>query len=964
MRIYENPEKTSENRLPQRAYYIPKGVSEYHLLNGNWRFAFFKQDIDVPDEITEWEQIPVPSCWQLQGYENPNYTNINYPYPCDPPYVPDVNPCGIYERSFTLKELWGKVYFVLEAVSSCAFVYINGSYVGFTQGSHLQAEFDVTDYVRQGENLIRVKVLKWCCGSYLEDQDCFRMNGIFRDCYILQRPNEHVTDISVTTKDNHIRVSTDQTAEIMVYDRDNQLLGSMADTKEAVFHIKNPVLWNAEKPYLYTVHIKRNGEEILQKIGFCTIEVSDKCELLINGVAVKLHGINHHDTDPHNGWYQTPEALRRDLEMMKALNINCVRTSHYPPTPYFMELCDELGFYVILETDIETHGFLRRHANVEYHYDPESPDWPGTDPVWLKEHLERMERAVNRDKNHCSIIMWSTGNESGHGPNHVQMLQWLKGLEDGRLRHCEDACRKGDYSNVDVISNMYHSPETVAEMAEDEQIHLPIMLCEYAHAMGNGPGDVWDYNEVFDRYPNVIGGCIWEWADHVVMKAGLQCYGGDFEGELTHDGNFCCDGMVFSDRSLKAGSLEIKAAYQPMRTEYANGILKLTNKFDFTDFCECEFQYTVEADGVPVMQKCQKLDLAPHDTKELLIDLNDADIPAYRYGLYLTCRLYLDGQEVAVTQHDLTDMAQGKPDALKEASDICREAADKAFNTIEKPYEVIFEGSGFRYVFSKQLGVFTSMQIDDEEQLEAPMCLTAWRAPTDNDINIKNLWGSYNIWQGENLDKLFQKVYSCDVNEGHIRIEASLAGISRKPFMHYTMNIAVNTEGEIAVSLQGAVRENVVYLPRLGFEFVMPKENMPFRYYGCGPLESYCDMHHGSTVGLYESSAAKEYVPYVRPQEHGNHVYVKMLQIGQLQFVSEQPFEINVSSFSTKALDKAEHTNELITDGHTHVRVDYKVSGLGSNSCGPQLDEKYRLSEKEIRFDFTIQKQAKEEKLL
>lgn len=938
MRIYENVLKTSENRLPQRAYYIPEGNAEYMLLNGRWRFAYYPCDIDVPEMITQWDEVTVPSCWQLLGYENPNYTNINYPYPCDPPYVPDANPCGVYEREFHLETLWGRVYYVLEGVSSCAFVYINGNYVGFTQGSHLQAEFDITEHVVPGTNTLRVKVLKWCCGSYLEDQDFFRFNGIFRDTYLLQRPEGHLTDVSVSTQENAICVKADKQADIAVFDGNGTCIAFAAAKQNVAIEIADALQWNPEKPYLYTVKLERNGEIITQKTGFRTVEVSEKCELLINGVPVKLRGVNHHDTDPVNGWCQTKEELRRDLELMKKLNINCVRTSHYPPAPSFLEMCDEMGFYVILETDIETHGILRRYANVPYRFDVESEDWPGTNPLWRKEHLERMERAVNRDKNHCSIIMWSTGNESGHGPNHEAMIDWLHSLEDGRLVHCEDASRKGDYSRADVISNMYHDVQKLRSMAEDPRIRRPIMLCEYAHAMGNGPGDVWDYNEVFCQYPNIIGGCVWEWADHTVVMDGVQHYGGDFDGELTHDENFCCDGMVFSDRSLKAGSYEVKAAYQPMQTELCGNILKITNRYDFTDLSECELYCTVAADGEEIWKEKISLSLAPHETAEIPLRFETGKCT---YGVYLTCSLVSNGEQVALTQHKI-------------AENRLIPAAERSALVEEKPYEVIFAGEGFRYVFSKQFGTFTSMVVNGAEQLAEPVRLTVWRAPTDNDKNIKVFWGSYNIWQGENFDKLFSKVYGCTVADGCIRIDASLAGVSRKPFFRYTLQVKVNCDGVITVSLNGNVRENVVYLPRFGFEFALPKKNMPFRYYGCGPMESYCDLRHGSTVGMYESTAEAEYVPYVRPQEHGNHVDVRMLEIGRMRFESDDAFCCNVSAFSTEAIDKAAHTDDLFADGKTHLRIDYKVSGIGSASCGPELMEKYRLSERNIKFSFTI----------
>lgn len=936
-RIYENPERTSENRLSPRAYYIPKGRSEYRLLNGEWRFAFFPDEALVPQEITKWDTIPVPSCWQLEGYEHPNYTNVNYPYPCDPPYVPEINPCGIYERDFELESLWGRVYFLLEGVSSCTFLWVNGAYVGFTQGSHLQAEFDITPSVTAGTNVIRIKVLKWCCGSYLEDQDFLRFNGIFRDCYLLQRPEGHIRDVDVNAKDGKVSVRTDAACRMRLLDAQGTCLGVAENTGSADFAVAEPILWNSEHPYLYTVELERDGEVIFQKTGFRTIAVSDKCELLVNGQSVKLHGVNHHDTDPKKGWCQTAEELRRDLELMKKLHINCVRTSHYPPSPVFLELCDEMGFYVMLETDIETHGFLRRYANVPYHHDSEHMDWPCRNPMWSHEFLERMQRAVGRDKNHCSILFWSTGNESGYGPNQVAMLRWLKGLNDGRLRHCEDACRQKQYEEVDVVSGMYFDLATLTRRATDPNIHKPIMLCEYAHAMGNGPGDVWDYNEFFDQHPNVIGGCVWEWADHVVLENGVQRYGGDFPGELTHEGNFCCDGMVFSDRGLKAGSYEVRAAYQPMATEFADGVLTVRNRFDFTDFSDYEFLYRLEADGKILREVICPLNLPPHGEAKLKIAVPDT---ACRYGLYLTCLLRKDGEVLARTQHFL------RGGQLPAGSGTAQ--------TKETEFDVIFSGDGFRYVFSKRFGTFTSMQIAGREQLAEPVRLTAWRATTDNDRNIRPYWDSENIWQGENLDKTFQKVYECQVSPGRVTVDGSLAGVSRKPFFRFRLEASVDAQGKISVVLTGDVRENVIWLPRLGFETVLPGDDLPFRYYACGPLESYCDLRHGSAVGMYKSTAAGEYVPYVRPQEHGNHVDGKLLMIGGLRFESETPFQFRVSQYSTEALDKAQHTDELVSDGRTHLRLDYKVSGIGSNSCGPELAEQYRLKEKTIRFGFTI----------
>ncbi len=939
-RIYENVAKTSENRLPQRSYYIPKGKSECIMLNGEWNFAFFNRDIDVPNVITDWGKIDVPSCWQTRGFENPNYTNINYPYPCDPPFVPNDNPCGVYNREFIIEKLWGKLYFVLEGVSSCAFVYLNGEYVGFTQGSHLQAEFDITPFAKQGVNELTVKVLKWCCGSYVEDQDFFRMNGIFRDCYILQRPENHLTDIVVTAdaKSGEVTVKAGAEAQISLLDASGECIG-FSESETTVIKVENPILWSAEKPYLYTVKVCRDGEEITIRTAFRTIEISKEYELLINGVSVKLKGVNHHDTHPTNGWCQTDEELRADLELMKRLNINCVRTSHYPPTPYFLELCDELGFYVILETDIETHGFIRRHADVNYGYDSNEPEWTCTDPEWCDEYVERMKRAVLRDRNHQSVIMWSTGNESGHGPNHYEMIKWAKSLNDGRLIHCEDASRMGFEERADVYSRMYLSIEEIEKRAQNKEPMQPIFLCEYSHAMGNGPGDVYDYVKAFYKYPNVIGGCVWEWADHTVVKDGVQCYGGDFDGELTHDNNFCCDGMVFSDRSLKSGSLEVKAAYQPIYTELSDGVLKVFNRYDFTDFSECELSYTIEADGKQISSGVLDLALAPHGVAEIELEIPEIEC---EYGAYITCYLKNTGETVGFTQHKLE--AQ-KNENIKEFVPAC---------CSESEYEAVFSGEGFEYIFSKHYGNFTSIKKNGEEQLCERVDLTAWRAPTDNDANIKFKWGKYDIWQGENFDCQFNKIYDCSIENGVITVSGSLAGVSRKPYCKYTMVVKVDRDGVITYELDADIRENVIWLPRFGFEFKLKKENSAFKYFGKGPFENYVDLSHSTVYGMFESDASEEYVHYVRPQEHGNHCGTSMLEIGKLTFKSEQAFEFAVSEYSTEAITKAEHTNELVKNGMTNLRIDYKVSGIGSNSCGPALSDKYRLSEKKIRFVFSI----------
>ncbi len=941
MRNYENPAKTSENRLKPRSWYIPEGEGIYRSLCGEWRFIYFDNG-DRGGETEEWGTIDVPSCWQTRGYEKPNYTNINYPFPCDPPYVPDINPVGIYERSFELDDGSLDTYLVFEGVSSEAELYINGRYVGFTQGSHLMSEFDITEFVSSGTNTVRVYVRKWCCGSYLEDQDAFRYNGIFRDIYVLSRPHGHIFELDIRAEGNTVACTADGDYSAELYDGEQLLEAAASVNGRVQFTVNEPKLWNAESPELYTVKLCTPGETITRRVGFRTIAISPENELLINGRPVKLRGVNHHDTHPENGWTMTDAEILRDLKLMKRLNINAVRTSHYPPAPEFLDYCDELGLYVILETDIETHGFVRRNANVSYGYDVSDTIWPCRNELWHKEFLERMVRAYERDKLHASIIIWSTGNESGYGENQHDMIEWLKSRKDGRLVHCEDASRLGNPDNTDIYSQMYPSIGALVGMSENPEIKQPVFMCEYAHAMGNGPGGIWDYWEEIYRRKNLIGGCIWEWADHVFVENGVQKYGGDFEGELTHDGNFCCDGMVFADRSFKPGTLEIKNTYAPFRISWEDGALALKNCFDFTSFDDFSFEYEITCDGESLEKKNVRLNTKPGNTFVLSPAIKLPE--TCRYGCFVTVKMTdQGGLEIGRLQEKLP------------VPTVKAEVASAPLALEETDFDVIAAGDGFRYVLSKQTGFLTSIEIGGEEQLAEAMRLSYFRATTDNDRNVKPYWDRTNIWQGENFDCVFGKVYSVEVSGNRVVVTASAAGVSRLPFFRYTLTYDFFADGSVKTALSGDIRDKVVWLPRLGFELALPLEKDEFKYFGNGPLESYGDMLRHGTVGIHSSNAAAEYVNYVRPQEHGNHAECKWLELAdRLRFEADDVMEISVLNHSIEQLAAAEHTDELSEPYATHVRIDYKVSGIGTNSCGPEAEEKYRLVEKHISFGFTM----------
>ncbi len=942
MRNYENLAYIHENTLKPRAHYIPydtlekalngeKEASAYcRYLNGEWDFTYFARDIDCPEIITAWDKVKVPSCWQSTGYENPYYTNVNYPYPLAMPYLPDDNPVGVYRRfvSVTEAEAKRKNYLVFEGVASCFELFVNGKYVGFSSVSHCTSEFAVA--LSPGENEILVKVYKWCVGSYLEDQDFFRFNGIFRDVYLLSRNPGHLFDITIGFDDKNIYCDEMYT----VFD---------ADGKET--DLATPILWNAEKPYLYTVVVEKAGEFIPFKIGLRSQSVNQKGEFLINGVSVKLKGVNHHDTHPRDGYVMSEAFLRDELLKMKQLNINAIRTSHYPPQPCFLDLCDELGFYVIDEADIETHGMANYEAMDEQE---RYMAWPCRRPEWKDAFLDRAERLFERDKNHTCVIMWSLGNEAGYGENFEAMSKWIHTREYEilgicRLVHYEQAYRfpdtfdrsklEKDPEAVDVVSRMYPDPGKVLEYYHETGDTRPFIWCEYCHAMGNGPGDLADYWRVIEKYPFLIGGFIWEWADHTAPREdGNYGYGGDF-GEETHAGNFCCDGLVFHDRGFKSGSLEAKAVYQPLKTELRGNTLTLWNKFDFTDFSEVSILWNITADGEVVCGDTLSLSTRPHCSEEVILDF---EVPDCSLGAYLTVTMFdSKGQELAFTQHLLKNGVL--PDAKAEGAIIHQ---DGEYARIE--------GDDFCYRFNTHYGYLESLN----ELLVSPMQLGVWRAPLDNDRIIK---GS---WYGAHYDKVHHKAYAVDISENTITVTGALAPISRSEFFRYTATYTFFRDGRIDIALNGKRDVSRLYLPRLGFAFTVKEDK--FRYFGYGPGEAYVDMHHGSKMGMYESCAEKEYVDYMMPQEHGNHYRTKYLQLGEFRFVSEQGFDCNVSAYSVKELERKRHNFELEKDGLVHVRVDYKASGVGSNSCGPELLKQYQMNDETVTFRLTILRSREE----
>ena len=995
---YENPSLLQIGREPERAYFIPyasvktavtrkKHLSPYYqLLNGNWDFTYYDRICDVPQDIAEqdtqdWDVLPVPSNWQMYGYDVPQYCNVEYPIPLDPPYVPAENPCGIYSREFCLPDSWDgrDVFVVLEGVNSCYYLYINGKKVGFSKVSHMPAEFLLTPHLKKGVNKITVQVIKWCDGTYLEDQDFYRLSGIFRDVYLLARSKRRVKDFFVKTDltDHYTKgiLTADLTfegpqtdAQILLLDQDGNQIAKKAikTTNQTLrFEIDRVNSWNAEHPYLYSFIIQTEEEVILDRIGFRKIEIAPNCALLINGVPVKIKGVNRHDTHPQLGHVTPVHALIEDLQEMKKLNINAIRTSHYPNTPEFLNLCDEYGFYVVDEADLECHGFIYRTE--KQNYIPYDPQHPSQNPVWKAAHLDRVQRMVERDKNRACVIIWSMGNESDFGDNHIAMGEWVKQRDNTRLVHYERSSEDPENRVFDFCSYMYTDLKIVENEGKNKQKDTrPYFLCEYSHAMGLGPGDLYDYWELIYQYPRLIGGCIWEWADHSVVledEEGNKAfgYGGDC-GEQIHANNFCNDGLVRPDRTPSCGALEAKAVYQYVRFEARSleeGKIKITNLYDFSNLNEYDVLYSVELDGMIVKRgKLANTNLQPHHSKIVKLDY---DLPqSCRYGCHLNFSVVLKedtlweqaGYEVASCQLELPVPKADYFDPMTKGSVMVNYETEEYLQIC---------GFDFIYLFNKVYGSFDVLSISGVDMLADRTKFSVSRAQIDNYRCMWQRW--YTPQSNVNIHSIAQtKVYETSVEASEqeviIHVKQSIAAPVFQPFVRFETQYTVKANGIIQVAVHG---ENTAqdFLPRFGMDFTLPSGTEFLEYYGKGPWENNIDLCHHVKTGHYKSTVDQEHVDYIRPQDNGNKTGVKWVcvtdQLGRgLLIRTKDQFEFKASHYSTQTLQEADHVWDLEKSEETYLRIDYKVSGVGSGSCGPLTIEKYQLCEKEFSYSFEI----------
>lgn len=1011
---YEDLHIQNHNAMPNRAYYVPASTrfddaaehrersDRFQLLNGQWKFRYYASIHDLTDlfyevgfDAGEYDTIPVPSVWQNHGYDIHQYTNIRYPFPADPPYVPKDNPCGAYIHTFsyTKDEKAPGVSLNFEGVDSCFYVWLNGTYVGYSQVSHSNSEFDVTDTIIEGENTLAVLVLKWCDGSYLEDQDKFRTSGIFRDVYLLKRPEAGIADYFVTTamqdEEATIRVRFSYRGQtvpvtITLLDADDRVVASAAPadfengglyTQQVYMKVSNPVLWNPERPYLYTMLLESPDEVITEQVGIREIHIADNI-VYLNGSPIKFRGVNRHDSDPVTGPTVDVEHMKRDLKMMRQHNFNAVRTSHYPNAPMFYQLCDRYGFLVIDEADHESHGASELYCSENDSWDMHVEHWnePFADnPEFLEATMDRTKRCVQRDKNRPCVVVWSMGNESAYGCCFEAALAWTKHFDPARLTHYESAQyrsrkRKYDFSNIDLYSNMYPSLESIENYLADAP-DKPYLMCEYAHAMGNGPGDLEDYFRLIQKHSGLCGGFVWEWCDHAVYKGrteqgkDIYFYGGD-HGEYPHDGNFCMDGLVYPDRRPHTGLLEYKNVYRPARVvkyDQKGGYLTLHNYMDFLALNEyITITYELNCDGEVVESGTVKQipAIAPHDEGTIPLHVQ---VPA-KGKCYLNIFYYAKADHELVPEgcslgfdEILLDNQDGRNQiGLKHWETPI--SADVSITLTEDDRYLVLRAKDFVYRYDKFTGLFSQMTFHGAELLTKPMDLNIWRAPTDNDRKLKFKWMAAHY--DRSITRAYRTHYVAADSEIRIHSDLSISSIAVQRFMDIEIDWTVSVCGAVTANI--LVKRNMEFpeLPRFGLRMFLPNEMETVRYYGVGPEESYRDKCQAGRHSIFENTVTGLHEDYIKPQENGSHCDCDfvILEGGGLQLVAvgPEPFSFNASHYTQEELTNKAHNYELEECGSTVLCLDYAQNGIGSNSCGPELLEKYRLDDETIDFAIRV----------
>ena len=1005
-----DPHTIHVNTEKPRAYFIPydceanarvgkRNRSPYFKsLCGEWYFKYYENGIyDVEEDLDDpefavcdcgcFDKIKVPQSWQTyldRGYDVPNYTNIRYPFPCDPPHIPNDNPCAVYTRTFSLSEGFCErdLFLNFDGVDSAFYLYINGSFVGFGTVSHGNNEFDISKYVKPGENTISLIVMKWCASSYVEDQDKWRMSGIFREVYILARAKKRIADIYIKAEPSDDFRSGKLTAEFETVGlggskisykltRCGETVAEGKCGKKLATDLEKIDLWSAEIPNLYELVLTLGDETIIQKVGFKRIEIKDSI-IYINGEKVKALGVNRHDSHPILGSTTPIDHMINDLKIMKRCNVNIIRTSHYPNDPRFTELCDEMGFYVVDEADLETHGMNAYNtAKVDY-CGGDLWSYLSCSPMYTDIYVDRAVRLFERDKNRTCVIFWSLGNESGCGDNQRKMRDYILGRKPDAIVHYEAACYghyKEQFDDVSPIeSRMYPSVDQIKEYYTLEKTK-PFFLCEYCHAMGNGPGDLKEYVDYIRSEDRFFGGCVWEFTDHSVEittpdgKKGYT-YGGDF-GDTPHDGNFCVDGLVYPDRRLHTGMLEMKKVYQPYSvelTDFETGEITIKSYRNFKSLSDLDFVWSVECNGkVAAGGHIAAPEIAPQgEMKFMLFNAFDFSEDG-EYFLNVSakynapCDFADAGFEVGFDQFELFTMHSD--DEYKGNHSF----EDAVIYTETEKYLEIDAGEN-AYLFDKAMGTLSQILSDGKEMLAKPANLRIWRAPMDNDRVIKNKWRELE-WDKLTRQTYETKLVTCGDTEAVVEIKGVLSAKYRPPVIEFTEKYTITADGNLRFSVDAKLtREDYPFLPRFGLELMMPEGNERMAYYGYGPMESYPDKRRAARVGAFAKTVSENFEHYVRPQENSSHFGTRFAAVGDLQGqglrFSEAAegceFSFNAMHYTAEQLTETAHDYELEPIAETVVNIDFYMSGSGSNSCGPALNPEYQVKEKELHGEVII----------
>ena len=981
--FWKDPKAMHVGTVRERAYFIPYESKEAtdHLreksayftdLTGEYAFRYFDtvQHVDAAllrdtAPLDEWDSIPVPSVWQTQGYDVSPYINVGFTVMYRPPHLPGMDPAGLYAKDFAFTPRPGKRYeLTFEGADSCLYVWLNGAFVGYSEVSHCLSVFDVTDKVRAGKNRLTVAVLKYCTGTYFEDQDKLRMSGLFRDVYMVERDEIHIEDLFLrqTLTDDFSEAalrcefvtSAAADVDVILEDPDGNTIASETVTgKDPVVTVtvRRPSLWSAEVPTLYTLRVRCGNEWIRQKIGFRRAEIKDGV-FRVNGRRVVLKGVNRHDSHPDKGYAVSADDIRRDLLMMKEYNINALRTSHYPNAPKLYEMCDEIGLYVICEADIETHGCERSGDRGMLMQDPDCREII----------VDRIRRMAETFKNHPSVLIWSLCNETGWGENLAEGARYLKSRDPDRPVHCEAFFSRRDFRDraymdqsmglLDMCSNMYAGFKEMEDFLTVPEETRPFFQCEYSHAMGNSCGDIRQYVEAFYANERMMGGCIWEWCDHarrLTAPDGTEYfgYGGDLGDKEHNDGNFCADGLVSPDRKPHSSLIEVKNAYAPVYMTW-DGALHVTNRYDFRTLSHLSFKVRIECSGNAVKEDNFTLDTPPHQTETVPVAL-----PLTQGDCYLTAEAWDGENRRYIFQAHLDDSpAVAVPGAPHGTLTVTESEAD-----------VTVAGSGFCYTLSRLVPAINRICIDGEDLLVCPQRFALWRAPIDNDRKVKNEWFLPHKFAAEgNLRDPFAELdgFTLRQTEEGVSVEYDLFVGTRgkRPLISGKMQIDIFADGLLVLRQDAALREAATHIPRYGYRWDFKETLSNVRFFGFGPHESYIDKRDAAVMGVYKYRAEEHFTPYLKPQECGSAYGTKWASLsdesGRGIVFAGDGFSFNAGVYDPKDISKAAHPYELKKSGKTIVHTDFFMSGIGSASCGPVLQERYQMSAGEFSFALAL----------